>query len=93
MDKFAKLCLIHGNFTCYRRRKPESLLSPKLAEKLLKNDESGAEYADKLKSLKSKAVRHIILIRHGQYHMTGSTDFQRGLTDLGEFKCVDLYFT
>lgn len=37
----------------------------------------------KLESLKSKATRHIILVRHGQYNMEGSADNERILTKLG----------
>ena len=38
-----------------------------------------------------KAVRHIILIRHGQYNLAGVGDKERFLTDLGIF--LDLCFT
>jgi hypothetical protein len=30
-----------------------------------------------------KAVRHLILVRHGQYNLKGSTDTERVLTELG----------
>lgn len=33
--------------------------------------------------VKPKAVRHIILIRHGQYNLSGATDKERTLTTLG----------
>ena len=33
---------------------------------------------------KSRATRHLILIRHGQYNTGGKTDAERILTDLGE---------
>lgn len=39
--------------------------------------------ADSSAKLQKKAVRHIILIRHGQYQLTGATDKERILTELG----------
>lgn len=33
---------------------------------------------------KAKAIRHIILIRHGQYNVGGKTDADRTLTELGK---------
>lgn len=41
------------------------------------------EYNEKLEKARSKVTRHIILIRHGQYNLEGSTDSERSLTDLG----------
>lgn len=38
---------------------------------------------EKLDKHRSKAVRHIILIRHGQYNLNGATDKERILTELG----------
>ena len=32
---------------------------------------------------KTKAIRHLLLIRHGQYNLSGDTDQERILTDLG----------
>lgn len=40
-------------------------------------------YNEKLEKHRSKAVRHIILIRHGQYNLSGATDPERILTELG----------
>jgi len=40
-------------------------------------------YNEKLEKHRSKATRHIILIRHGQYNLQGLTDKERILTDLG----------
>lgn len=40
-------------------------------------------YNEKLEKQKSKATRHIILIRHGQYNLQGATDPDRLLTELG----------
>lgn len=38
---------------------------------------------ERKESLKTKACRHIILIRHGQYNLKGETDELRKLTELG----------
>lgn len=38
---------------------------------------------EKLDKHRSKAVRHIILVRHGQYNLNGATDKERILTELG----------
>jgi serine/threonine-protein phosphatase PGAM5 len=40
-------------------------------------------YNEKLEKHRSKAVRHIIMIRHGQYNLNGATDPERILTELG----------
>lgn len=42
------------------------------------------EYNEKLNRTRSKAVRHIILIRHGQYNLDGKNDKERVLTALGK---------
>ncbi|XP_074642677.1 serine/threonine-protein phosphatase PGAM5, mitochondrial-like isoform X2 [Tubulanus polymorphus] len=61
------------------RRNPEDLVKP--VED--KNDEAQiAERKKKIKELKPTAVRHLILIRHGQYHMNGSD--KGTLTSLGQ---------
>lgn len=50
------------------------------------NDESDDnKYNEKLESVKSRSVRHLILIRHGQYHMDKKVDKERILTPLGNF--------
>lgn len=61
-------------------RDPKSLCRP-----LRKNAEPHEENAhnEKLANLKPKAVRHLLLIRHGQYSLSGKTDFQQKLTELG----------
>lgn len=41
------------------------------------------KYNEKLEKHRSKAVRHIILVRHGQYNLSGATDPDRILTELG----------
>lgn len=38
---------------------------------------------EKLDKMRSKAVRHIILVRHGQYNLNGASDKERVLTELG----------
>lgn len=61
-------------------REPESIVKPK------KNDKPEEEnrYNEQIeKAKKSKAVRHLFLIRHGQYNIEGVTDKERTLTDLG----------
>jgi serine/threonine-protein phosphatase PGAM5 len=58
------------NVYCFRRE---------LSVHALKNISNNEIDAPK----KPKAVRHIILIRHGQYNLSGKTDKERILTDLG----------
>lgn len=41
-----------------------------------------------MQAAKPKATRHLVLIRHGQYNLTGATDLQRYLTDIGTKKYV-----
>ncbi|EFN85287.1 serine/threonine-protein phosphatase Pgam5, mitochondrial isoform X1 [Harpegnathos saltator] len=62
------------------RRDPKSLVKPmKINDE---NDEN--KYNEKFEAKRAKAVRHILLIRHGQYHTDGKTDIERMLTDLGK---------
>ncbi|XP_050459234.1 serine/threonine-protein phosphatase Pgam5, mitochondrial isoform X2 [Cataglyphis hispanica] len=61
------------------RRDPKSLVKP--MEINSENDEN--KYNEKFEAKKAKAVRHIILIRHGQYFLDGKTDAERVLTELG----------
>ncbi|XP_073976389.1 serine/threonine-protein phosphatase PGAM5, mitochondrial-like isoform X2 [Rhodnius prolixus] len=37
---------------------------------------------------KSRCIRHIILIRHGQYNLSGETDQERCLTELGKSQAI-----
>lgn len=37
---------------------------------------------------RSKATRHLILIRHGQYNLDGATDKERTLTELGRAQAI-----
>ena len=61
------------------RRDPKSLVKPIKIQS--ESDEN--TYNKELATKKSKAIRHIILIRHGQYNLGGKVDIDRTLTDLG----------
>ncbi|XP_025988877.1 serine/threonine-protein phosphatase PGAM5, mitochondrial isoform X2 [Solenopsis invicta] len=61
------------------RRDPKSLVKPMKIN--TENDEN--KYNEKFEAKKAKAVRHILMIRHGQYHTNGKTDAERVLTELG----------
>lgn len=41
------------------------------------------EFNEKLVAVKPTAVRHLFLIRHGQYNLEGKNDLERYLTELG----------
>uniref|UniRef100_A0A336MRQ6 Serine/threonine-protein phosphatase PGAM5, mitochondrial n=1 Tax=Culicoides sonorensis TaxID=179676 RepID=A0A336MRQ6_CULSO len=62
-------------------RDPKSLVKPLKADV---DPESENSYNEKLQKLKPKAVRHIIMIRHGQYYLNGKTDAERVLTPMGK---------
>lgn len=62
------------------RRDPKSLVKPMRI--LNENDEN--VYNEKFDTKRAKFVRHILLIRHGQYHKDGKTDKERVLTELGK---------
>lgn len=61
-------------------REPASLVRP-LKENANPTQEN--EYNTKLEAAKPKAVRHLILIRHGQYNLKGAIDAERYLTEMG----------
>lgn len=61
-------------------REPEALVKPLKSDK----PEAENEYNEKIEKAKGKAVRHLFLIRHGQYFVDGATDKERTLTDLGK---------
>lgn len=61
-------------------RAATSLVKPFTDGSSLEKKKSHDEKVDKNTS---KAIRHIILIRHGQYNLNGSIDKERILTDLG----------
>lgn len=61
-------------------RNPASLVRP------LKSNatpEQENKHNEQLEAVKPTAVRHLILIRHGQYNLDGITDVDRYLTDVG----------
>lgn len=60
------------------RREPASLVKP------AKGGTDDNRYNNEIEQMKPKAVRHIFLIRHGQYNMSGKTDKERTLTKLGQ---------
>lgn len=68
-------------------REPTSLVKP-LKGNASADDEN--KHNEKLEQVKPKAVRHLILIRHGQYNLNGSNDAQRYLTELGKY--FQIYF-
>ncbi|KAG8035442.1 hypothetical protein G9C98_006888 [Cotesia typhae] len=62
------------------RRDPKSLIKPNKLETIF-SDEN--KYNAEIEAHKPRAARHLLLIRHGQYNLNGSTDTQRILTELG----------
>lgn len=62
------------------RRDPKSLVKPIP----INNESDQNQYNEKYEAKKAKVVRHIFLIRHGQYHTNGKTDADRVLTELGK---------
>lgn len=63
----------------FSRRDPKSLVKPVDPNNLkLLN-----EYKQNVEEKKPHAIRHIFLIRHGQYNLRGETDQERKLTELG----------
>ncbi|KAG7303345.1 hypothetical protein JYU34_011834 [Plutella xylostella] len=67
-------------------REPESIVRPKRDA----SPEEENRFNEQVeKAVKPKAVRHLILIRHGQYNLDGATDQERTLTELGR-KQADL---
>lgn len=65
----------------FSRRQPKSLVKPVDSNK----PEHQNNYDKKIESQKSCATRHIFLIRHGQYNISGETDEDRKLTELGMY--------
>ncbi|XP_043255827.1 serine/threonine-protein phosphatase Pgam5, mitochondrial [Colletes gigas] len=61
------------------RRDPRSLVKPMKGNSV--SDENA--YNQELSVKKAKVIRHILLIRHGQYNIEGKTDCDRTLTDRG----------
>lgn len=63
----------------FSRQEPKSLVKPVDPN----NSKLQNEYNEKIENKKSRATRHIFLIRHGQYNLKGETDEERTLTELG----------
>lgn len=61
-------------------RNPASLVKP-LKSKGTPEEEN--KYNERLEAVKPTSVRHLILIRHGQYNLDGATDLDRYLTEIG----------
>lgn len=64
-----------------RSREPSSIVKPIKAGNATPEAEN--KHNEKLAAAKPKAVRHLILVRHGQYNVDGETDAQCFLTDVG----------
>ncbi|XP_043385886.1 serine/threonine-protein phosphatase PGAM5, mitochondrial isoform X1 [Chelonia mydas] len=72
-------CLHLRTSFCHLQREPLALINRKK-----KNEETGEEeLASRLDHCKTKATRHIFLIRHSQYNLDGRIDKDRTLTQLG----------
>lgn len=69
-----------SSFLFWNSREPTSLVKP-LKAKATPEEEN--KYNERLEAVKPTAVRHLILIRHGQYNLDGVTDSDRFLTELG----------
>lgn len=59
------------------RRDPSSLVEPS------KGGSDDLRYEKELAAMTPNAVRHLFLIRHGQYNLDGLTDKERSLTETG----------
>jgi len=68
------------------KREPYSLVRQRTRKRSSgdKPEESEESYQDQLEKKKCKAIRHIILVRHGQYNLKVSDDSTHTLTDLGQ---------
>lgn len=62
-------------------RSPKATIHPKLVKL---NEKHNHTQNDLIESKTPQATRHIILIRHGQYNMEGTTDEDRYLTKIGK---------
>lgn len=65
------------------RREPHSLLKP---------SKRNATDDEKSETLKPTATRNLLLIRHGQYNLSGQTDAERYLTALGNVMIIHSYY-
>lgn len=68
--------------TNWDKRDPSSLVKP-LKGNFNYNVEDENKQNERLEKAKAIATRHLILVRHGQYNLNGSSDLQRSLTQLG----------
>ncbi|XP_059091443.1 serine/threonine-protein phosphatase PGAM5, mitochondrial-like [Tigriopus californicus] len=64
------------------KRSPDKLVKP-LRKSQMQDEEAVAERKAKVKEATPKSVRRVILIRHGQYDLSGQDDGQHHLTPLG----------
>lgn len=67
------------------KREPEFLMKPlkgRFGQEVPESKDENS-YNEKLEKVRSKATRHLILVRHGQYNLSGKTDDERFLTTLG----------
>ncbi|XP_054168278.1 serine/threonine-protein phosphatase PGAM5, mitochondrial-like isoform X2 [Oppia nitens] len=64
------------------KRDPFSLVKP-ISGSFRVSEKDENNYNEKLEKAKAVATRHLILIRHGQYNLSGETDNLRKLTPLG----------
>jgi len=65
------------------RREPESLIKPLQGRFKPDFEKEVTKREEKLEKAKAIATRHLILVRHGQYNLSGKTDEERHLTELG----------
>lgn len=79
VTKLFLLCLLLFKYHNTFSREPESIVKPAKPGK----PEEDNRYNEQIEKAKSKAVRHLFLIRHGQYNLDGATDKERVLTELG----------
>ncbi|XP_015191372.1 PREDICTED: serine/threonine-protein phosphatase Pgam5, mitochondrial-like isoform X2 [Polistes dominula] len=64
------------------KRDPKSLVKPVR----INNEVDENKYNEEFAAKRSKHIRHLILIRHGQYNTAGKTDSDKVLTDLGRLQ-------
>lgn len=74
---------IHIYIFFHNRRDPKCLVKP-IKSSIAINETDDNKLNEAYEAKKPKAVRHLILIRHGQYNLDGKTDAERILTELGE---------
>lgn len=60
------------------KREPSALIKPRI-------EKNSKEYEELLEKNSSKATRHLLLIRHGQYKLKETEADKKVLTDLGIF--------